>query len=123
MSNYLGGPIHTSSTKGTKTTTKKKKKPQTRAAQLKADKAKRKADFDAHQKAREKKGQGKMTLKERQAADRKEAQAAAAKKHDEWMKKNKRGKYSTRGKKKEEEKKKNLRVKNVTSGNFLRNIK
>ena len=98
--NYESG--QKAQTKNTKTTTpKKKKKPLTRAAKLKADKAKRKAEFDAHQKAIKKKGQGKMTLKERQAADWKEAQGAAAKKHDEFQKKHKRGKYSTKGKEKE----------------------
>ena len=82
------------STTKSKTTTKKKK-PLSRAAKMKAERAQRKADFDAHQKALKKKGHGKMTLEERQADDRKRARAAAAKKHDEWQKKNKRGKYST----------------------------
>jgi len=87
------GRVQTASTN----TTKKKKKPLTRAAKLKADKAQRKADFDAHQKAREKKGQGKMTLQQRKDADWKEAQGAAAKKHDAFQKKHKRGKYSKKG--------------------------
>ena len=87
------GRVQTASTN----TTKKKKKPQTRAAKLQADKAQRKADFDAHQKTLKAKGQDKMTLKERQAADWKEAQGAAAKKHDAFQKKHKRGKYSKKG--------------------------
>ena len=115
-------PIHVSAkpkktTTSTSTTTKKKKKPLTRAAKLKADKAQRKADFDAHQKAREKKGQGKMTLKERQAADWKEAQGAAAKKHDEFQKKHKRGKYSKKNEAKAKaDKKKNPKLLGVNVG-------
>ena len=95
-------PIHVNvkpkKTTTSTSTTKKKKKPLTRAAKLKADRAKRKADFDAHQKAREKKGQGKMTYQQRKDADWKEAQDAAAKKHDAFQKKHKRGKYSEKSK-------------------------
>tara|TARA_R100000008_G_C3545085_1_gene147071 strand:- start:122 stop:679 length:558 start_codon:yes stop_codon:yes gene_type:complete len=82
----------------------KKKKPLTRAAQMKADRAARKAAFDAHKKELKKKGQGKMTLKERQADDWKRAQAAAAKNHDKFQKEHKRGKYNPKNIKKKRDK-------------------
>jgi len=74
-------------------TTKKKKKPQTRAEKMKAQRDATKAHFEATKKAQKAKGQAGMTLKQRQAADVKASRFAAAKKHDAFQKKHKRGKY------------------------------
>ena len=94
---HVNQPKKTTTSTST-TTKKKKKKPLTKTAQMKADRAKRKADFEAHQQSIKAKGQGKMTLKERQADDLKRAKSAAAKTHDAFQKKHKRGKYSEKSK-------------------------
>ena len=85
-----GGLVHK---KAETPTPKKKKKPQTRAGKMAAKRKEMKAHFEATKKAQKAKGQAGMTLKQRQAADMKASRFAAAKKHDEWQKKNKRGKY------------------------------
>jgi hypothetical protein len=54
-----------------------------------------KAHFEKTKKAQKAKGQGKMTLKERQADDWKRAQAAAKKKHEEFKKRRKSGASAT----------------------------
>ena len=74
---------------------KARKKPQTRAEKLKAKRAEMKAHFEKTKKAQKAKGQGKMTLKERQADDWKRAQAAAKKKHEEFKKRRKSGASAT----------------------------